>query len=253
MVLGYHVATFTQASTEMAASVSTLGKTISTIRQDAKNIHLSVEEVEKSMAAIELQANSLSLSVTNGSTSASIQLVSQNEEGEPENVGSPVTIQMNGLVTFTGLADGTTSINGGCIKTGYISADRIQAGTITLSKLSTDVQNSMGGLDEDEVTTLITAELVSSPTIKGGTIKGATFSDLNGNLSLDISDPLGHGYYGLMLKEDSTNWFSIYTSQYGASLDMLGGPIFEVYNADNGGKIMPRGTWDFRYCTVLGL
>lgn len=47
IVLGYATTSLTGASTEMAASVSTLGKQVSSIRQDATAIELRVEEVSK--------------------------------------------------------------------------------------------------------------------------------------------------------------------------------------------------------------
>ena len=82
-------------------------------------------------------------------------------------------IDLTGFVTFTGLSGGTTTIDGACIKTGEISAERINlTGSITWSDLSKSVQNEFGdGLTEDDVSTLITSELVSSPNIAGGKFK----------------------------------------------------------------------------------
>ena len=59
-------------------------------------------------------------------------------------VVSSQNIQMNGLVTFTGLANGTTTIDGACIKTGTIDADRLNlTGAITFSDLSSSVRNDI--------------------------------------------------------------------------------------------------------------
>ena len=53
-------------------------------------------------------------------------------------------IQMDGLVTFTGLEDGTTVINGGCIQTGLINAQYLNlTGSITFSDLSSSVQQDI--------------------------------------------------------------------------------------------------------------
>jgi hypothetical protein len=50
---------------------------------------------------------------------------------------SAENIVVNGLATFSnGLSNGSTTINGACIKTGYISGSRIEAGSITASKLA---------------------------------------------------------------------------------------------------------------------
>ena len=190
VVLGYHVATFTQASTDMAYSVSTLGKTVSTIRQDAQSIHLSVEEVKKSMAAIELQAGNLSLSVTNSTTSASIQLMVGDEK-----LGTPATIQMTGLVTFSGLKDGTTVIDGGCIQTGTISADRIDA-----SELVVDAANITGtlrvgalpsGVTMDSEVTTITQNAISTAYISANRITAGTLD------ADDITLSSGYGGFGI--------------------------------------------------------
>lgn len=56
-------------------------------------------------------------------------------------------ININGNVTFSnlydGLSTGTTVINGGCIQTGYLSADRIEGGTLKLGG-----SNNVDGLIE---------------------------------------------------------------------------------------------------------
>lgn len=45
-------------------------------------------------------------------------------------------INLTGYATFSGLSDGTTVINGGCIKTGQIDAERIKSGTLSGMTLS---------------------------------------------------------------------------------------------------------------------
>lgn len=54
-------------------------------------------------------------------------------------------VQINGLTTITnGLSNGTTTINGACIKTGTIDADRLNlTGAIAFGDLSSDVQNGI--------------------------------------------------------------------------------------------------------------
>lgn len=240
VTLGYQTSTFTGANAQMAASVSTIGKTVSTIKQDAESVELSVEELGKSMSAIQLKTDGLTLSVDNGSTSASIQLMAGDE-----NLGEPVEIKMDGLVTFTGLADGSTSINGGCIKTGYISADRIQAGSITLGKLSQAVKDSMGGLSEDEVTTLITDELISSPIIKGG-----KFEAQSDEIWIEMSC-FKAGYGGLEVLNNGQSTFYVYSDYEDdfAAISMLD----ETFVILQDGVFYAYGNWDFSNATVTGL
>lgn len=93
---------------------------------------------------IQQTADSISLSVTNSSTSSTIKLML----GQTE-LSSKV-IQMNGLVTFTDLAqEGETAINGSNIITGtidawkvgvtHLNADNITSGAITISDAGSHV------------------------------------------------------------------------------------------------------------------
>ena len=56
-------------------------------------------------------------------------------------------ITVNGLTTFTnGLSNGSTSIDGGCIKTGTIDASRLNlSGSITFGDLATDAADKING------------------------------------------------------------------------------------------------------------
>lgn len=120
---------------EVSNEIEGLSASIS-VRLDS--ITSTIQDQAGKISQIQQTINSITLSVSNGSTSSSITL----------SVGgvavSSQTIQMNGLVTFTGLANGTTTINGGCIKTGLIDADRLNlTGAITFSDLSSSVQNDI--------------------------------------------------------------------------------------------------------------
>ena len=101
-----------------------LADTRSEIAKNSEQIQLTVEGLNSANQAISqltLSLDSIELSVSNGSTSSTITLKKDNA------VISSQKITMSGLVTFTGLANGTTTIDGGCIKTGTIDADRIDA------------------------------------------------------------------------------------------------------------------------------
>ena len=116
-----------------------LARTRSMISKSASEILLQVEgiaeDLEGQISSISVKLDSITLSVSNGSTSSTISLKAGDVTISSE------TIQMDGLVTFTGLSSGTTTINGACIKTGQIDADRLNlTGAITFSDLSSSVQ-----------------------------------------------------------------------------------------------------------------
>lgn len=119
-----------------------LARTRSLISKSSEEILLQVEgiadDLEGQISSISVKLDSITLSVSNGSTSSTIELKAG------ETTISSETIQMNGLVTFTGLSSGTTTIDGACIKTGQIDADRLNlTGSITFSDLSSSVQGDI--------------------------------------------------------------------------------------------------------------
>ena len=118
-----------------------LADTRSEIAKNSEQIQLTVEGLNSANQAISqltLSIDSIELSVSNGSTSSTITLKKDNV------VVSSQEITMSGLVTYTGLSSGTTTINGACIKTGTIDADRLNlTGAISFSDLSTSVQNDI--------------------------------------------------------------------------------------------------------------
>ena len=109
---------------------------------------------------------------------------------------------MSGLVTFTGLANGTTTINGACIKTGTIDADRIDAdnlyvnaanitGSLTVGQLpdsvaeksdiptrTSDLTNDSGYQTRSGVVNIIdgtvTADFVEALEVSASTLRGST-------------------------------------------------------------------------------
>lgn len=97
-----------------------------------------LSDAEGNISAIDQYARSITLSVTNGETSSTVKLLAGGVQIASQ------TISMSGLVTFTGLSNGTTTINGACIKTGTIDADRLNlTGAITFNDLSSSVRNDI--------------------------------------------------------------------------------------------------------------
>ena len=138
-------------------------------------------EIATTRSLITTTANEIRLEVSNELTELSSSIDVKLDSITLETIGADGTvssvklfdtgkIDLTGYATFNGLSGGTTTIDGACIKTGTISAERINlTGSITWDDLSTSVQNEFGdGLTEEAVSTLITSELVSSPTIAGG-------------------------------------------------------------------------------------
>lgn len=103
-----------------------------------------LEDAEGNISSIDQYARSITLSVSNGETSSTIKLLAGGVQ-----IASQI-IQMDGLVTFTGLKNGTTVINGGCIQTGTIDAEYLNlTGAITFNDLSDAVYNDI----DDALTT----------------------------------------------------------------------------------------------------
>ena len=90
----------------------------SEITKTSEEITLQISDLEGQVSSISTKLDSITLSVSNGSTSSTITLSIDGETQQAQ-------IKMDGLVTFTGLANGTTEIDGGCIRTGTIDAEDV--------------------------------------------------------------------------------------------------------------------------------
>lgn len=102
----------------------------SSITKTAEEIRLKVEDIDGRVSSITTQIDSITLSVENGSTSSTIKLMIGDIEISSQNIA------MNGLVTFQGLENGTTTIDGSCIKTGTIESVGISSVDISGSSIS---------------------------------------------------------------------------------------------------------------------
>lgn len=87
-------------------------------------------------------------------------------------------VNLSGYVTVSGLSGGTTTINGSCIKTGTISAERIAANSIAVSKLTGNITNGNWKIDLDNGT--FTIGNISANNITTGTLAGVTFKAIGG-------------------------------------------------------------------------
>lgn len=199
------------------------------------------------VSLIEQTLDNITLSVSNGETSSTIKLMSGSTEIDS------AEIKLTGVVTFAGLKDGTTTIDGGCIKTGTIDADRLNlTGQITFGDLDEELQSDIenaGGISEQQAKTLITDTLVSSPTIKGG-----LFYDLESIGRLDLSlEAYGDSLPSLLFTDTRNNvdLFAVYPlNVYStwAGLTMLNSPVLSVekWEGEDENHMLLYGTWNFR-------
>lgn len=218
-----------------------LARIRSQILKTAESITLKVEAVDGRVASIRTYVDNITLEVANGAESSQITLKSGSVT-----IASK-TIQMNGLVTFTGLANGTTTINGGCIRTGIIDAQYLNlTGAIRFGDLSADVRNEINdawSMAEDAQsavndldstvggwcyrgTTYIDGEQIMAGTVKASQLLGGTVGllDYRENLvgSISISGTsTGYGlefstsYGGIRLNPGGNFWVDAAYGSFG--------------------------------------
>ena len=214
---------------------------ISSIQQTVSSITQQITGINGDISSIEQYVDSITLSVSNGATSSTIQLKAGGTTISSQN------ITMDGLVTFTGLANGTTTIDGECIKTGTISANRLDlTGSITFSDLSSSVKNDINDaytMAEDaqslsadtadtvdrwtyEGTTYIDGGRIMTGTVSASTLEGGEIYLLDdsgrraGNFTLEGAS----SYSGRAIQIDSGAVAVL--AEYGAAYIMGGGGAF---------------------------
>ena len=122
----------------LSAQIENVAGSVHDLEITADLLSSRIEDAEGDISSIDQYARSITLSVSNDETSSTIKLLAGGVQ-----IASQV-IQMDGLVTFTGLEAGTTVINGGCIQTGLINAQYLNlTGSITFSDLSSSVQQDI--------------------------------------------------------------------------------------------------------------
>lgn len=134
----------------------------SRITENANSISAEVtratEEEERLSGRIALSAQSIELKLTDGETSAGIEIILKNEAGEKIDAKSG-NINITGMVTFRELDEvlegtGTTRINGANIITGTITADQINSEEIfSFFEISTKYVNATSALGSGAVDT----------------------------------------------------------------------------------------------------
>ena len=151
-----------------------------------QQIQSQVTGLNGQVSSITQKVDNITLSVSNGSTSSSISL----------SVGgvtvSSQTIQMNGLVTFTGLANGTTTIDGACIKTGTIEASRIDTDSLYVNAANITGSLTIGQLPNNVATTGDIPDKVSDlENDEGYQTERGVVTIIDGTVTADYVEALG--------------------------------------------------------------
>lgn len=137
-------------------------------------IQTRVTTAEGDISSLEQTVDGFTLSVSNGDASSTISLKSGNTTISSE------TIRMTGLVSFSDLStSGKTTIHGGNITTGTLSADKITSGTldadkVTISNLTVDAASITSGTIASARIPNLSADKITSGTISGSRIDGST-------------------------------------------------------------------------------
>ena len=189
---------------ELNPSIIALRGKTNELYRDLEETRLTIKDNYLNLESqIKQTADSITMSVDQDGATASITIggdtfTAISEDGLEEKVGS---IVMKGYVTFEGLADGTTTIDGSCIKTGTIDADRINMnGAISWSDLDSDLQTTINEKSDSdtELPDYIKDTYIDGATIKSPTIEGNTINMYGG--VFNIKDKTGQSTYGYIGK-----------------------------------------------------
>lgn len=119
-----NVSELQQTARALTSRIQDAEGNVSALQQTAQSLSSRLTNAEGSVSELTQTVHGMRLSVVNGESSSTITLTANG-------VGiSSQSISFTGMVTFAGLAGGTTTINGACIKTGTISAVNISGCSI---------------------------------------------------------------------------------------------------------------------------
>ena len=233
---------------------------VSTLQQTAYSLQSQITATNGNVSSIDQKVDSITLSVQNGSTSSTIKLLAGGVEISSQD------ITMSGLVTYTGLSNGTTTINGGCIKTGKIDADRLNlTGKITFSDLNSSTQSTINSASTNASSALTAANNASNK-VNGWTYGGTTYIDgskimadtiiaskLKGG-TVQLINPAGNiaaeiGFSG----EVNTNTSTVHINAWGVFLDGVTAVKNTLYIGDFNNKDEAGAMYSFpEYMYIMG-
>lgn len=115
-----NISSLQSTASALQSRISNAEGSISSLTQTAASLDSRISDLDGAVSEISQTVNGITLSVSNGEKSSTITLLANGTEISSQ------TISFEGNVVFESeLADGTTEINGGCIRTGTIAADYI--------------------------------------------------------------------------------------------------------------------------------
>ena len=168
-------------TTELSATVNGISSTVTQVQSD-----LSAAEgnIATNTSSITQLSNEIDLKVSKSDYTGE-EIVSKINLAPDNIVISSPHIDLSGTVTVSSLADGTTTIDGACIKTGSISANRISGGE--LSGVSLNIA--------DKFLVSNSGVMTCTDAILGGTLNAVsgTFTNLVTTGSIKSSDTGGFG------------------------------------------------------------
>ena len=180
---------------EVSSTANAAMTKATTVEQTVDGISSTVTQVQSDLSAAEGNIATNTSSITQLSNEIDLKVSKTDYTGEeivskinlaPDNIiiSSP-HIDLSGTVTVSSLADGTTTIDGACIKTGSVSANRISGGE--LSGVSLNIADKFL-VSNSGVMTCTGANL-------GGTLNAVsgTFTNLVTTGSIKSSDSGGFG------------------------------------------------------------
>ena len=180
---------------EVSSTANAAMTKATTVEQTVDGISSTVTQVQSDLSAAEGNIATNTSSITQLSNEIDLKVSKADYTGEeivskinlaPDNIiiSSP-HIDLSGTVTVSSLADGTTTIDGACIKTGSVSANRISGGE--LSGVSLNIADKFL-VSNSGVMTCTDANL-------GGTLNAVsgTFTNLVTTGSIKSSDTGGFG------------------------------------------------------------
>lgn len=166
-----NISSLQQTAKSLQSQISSNDGDISSLKQTANSLSIQIYNTKGDISTLEQKVDSFKLSVSNGYDSSTITLKAGNTSI------SSATIDMTGVVTFKGLSSGTTTIDGSCIKTGFINSNRLNlTGSITFRDLAYDVQDEIEGAYDVAWDAMDVAEDVDYM-IRGWTYPGTTEID----------------------------------------------------------------------------
>ena len=177
-----NITTLFQTSDSLTSRVTSAEGNISSLQQTATSLTSDISDLEGNYTSLQQTVSGLRITASNGTTSSTLTLTSNGVQLSSTNV------QITGMVTFTDLStSGRTTINGGNITTGVISA-------IDISSVTIDGSSITGSTFE----TVLTAYGV------GGEIKCYYLSNISdtylaGGLRLDDQGGSGDSTYRMFL------------------------------------------------------